>query len=466
MEDIIMFQKTSKILFTLLLAAFMMLGTLPANAKVSKAEADRLKNELTPAGAERVGNADGTIPAWTGGLKGIPEGITFQSGDTHPNPFADDKVLYTITAQNMDQYADKLSEGLKAQLKRYPDTFKMNVYPTRRSAAAPQKIYDNTYNNALTAELIDDGVNGFKNALGGYPFPIPKRGVEVIYNHLSRWQGYGYVANTTGFMVHGDGSRNSGGSGKYTWWFPYYVADSAEELDRLGNYQTAILIQYNNPARRKGEILLAKDRLDYSDVSRAAWQYLPGQRRIRRSPSVSYDTPNPTFGGWGTYDDSFMFNGQPDRFDWKIIGKKEMYVPYNNYDYSFADFDDLLTPNHENPEFVRWELHRVWEIEATVRPGFRHCYGKRVFWHDEDTWIALLKDNYDTRGNLWRFMYNLNKNRYDIPCVRAISTLNYDLTVATYNIGGLTKGEPPSYEVPDMDPQVFTAKNVRRLGKR
>ncbi|MGH8334730.1 MAG: DUF1329 domain-containing protein, partial [Pseudomonas fluorescens] len=119
------------------------------HAAVSSAEAQALKSSLTPLGAERAGNADGSIPAWTGGFTQVPAG--FQEGHRAFDPFKDDKPLYSVTAANMSQYADKLTDGVKQLLKDNPQTFKLDVYPTRRTAAAPQWIYDNTFKNATQA---------------------------------------------------------------------------------------------------------------------------------------------------------------------------------------------------------------------------------------------------------------------------------------------------------------------------
>ena len=52
------------------LIAVMALSVLAANvmAAVSPEEAAKLGTSLTPVGAEKAGNADGSIPAWTGGI--------------------------------------------------------------------------------------------------------------------------------------------------------------------------------------------------------------------------------------------------------------------------------------------------------------------------------------------------------------------------------------------------------------
>jgi len=147
---------------------------------------DLNKKELTPLGGEQAANADGSIPAWNGGITSAPADYT--PGDFHPNPFPDDKPLFTITAQNYKEYDSFLTAGQKKLFETYPDTYNMPVYQTRRTASNPQHVYDATKANALRAELVQGG-NGIKNAAIGVPFPIPKSGVEAIWNHVLRYRG-------------------------------------------------------------------------------------------------------------------------------------------------------------------------------------------------------------------------------------------------------------------------------------
>src|SRR5207302_332555 len=138
-------------------------------AAVSPEEAARLGAELTPLGGEKAGNADGSIPAWTGGLKSALEAgfPNYHPGDHYPDPYANDKPLLTINSANLTQYASKLTEGHKALFRKYAD-YKMLVYPTHRSAAVPQSVYDATKRNATTGKLVPDG-NGVTGAIGGVP---------------------------------------------------------------------------------------------------------------------------------------------------------------------------------------------------------------------------------------------------------------------------------------------------------
>lgn len=465
-----MYKKSSIIALAMVFTTFLICNTLPAHAKVSAQEAERLKKDLTPFGAERAGNSEGTIPAWDGGINDIPEGITFdpEGNMLPPDPYADDTILYTITAKNMEKYADRLSAGLKELFRKYPDTWKMNVYPTRRPFAAPQKIYDLTYQNALTAELINGGDDGIKGAFGGIPFPIPKNGAESIYNHILKYSGSGYVFDSTGRIVYSDGTRVTGGTGRYYFLLPYYAAQSSEKFfdGPLAGITSAAMVEYVEPARRKGEIVLAHEFLDYSQVDLAAWQYMPGQRRVRRAPNLLYDAPNPGQGGYATMDDGWMFNGQIDRFNWDIKGKKEMYVPYNCYAIEKASINDVTTPFHSNPDLIRWENHRVWEIEANLKESTRHCYSKRTLYQDEDSWLVLVHDKWDTRGELWRTAFCCSIQFYNTPCLRQRSAFYYDFQVNAYVASNL--GQEVEMNLRDIEPpiEMFTPQNIRKIGKR
>ncbi|HBO1995414.1 TPA: DUF1329 domain-containing protein [Pseudomonas aeruginosa] len=402
-----------------------------AQAAVSAEQAAELKNSLTPFGAERAGNAAGTIPAWQGGITQAPAG--FEPGKALVDPYADDKVQFTITAANYKQYAANLTPGQQAMFERFPETFEMPVYQTRRSFAAPQWVYDNTYQNALNAKLAE-GENGVQNAFGGVPFPIPQSGQQVIWNHQLRWMGQEMYKTYEGYTMYEDGSVRADG-GEIWEDYPYYDHDAG--LDNFDGNLVHLFAKYSEPARRKGEILLVTDPLDQTATARQAWQYIPGQRRVRRAPTVAYDTPSAN--GVTTYDDTYMYNGALDRYDWKLIGKEEIYIPYNNYKFMAAKengykAEDILQIGHPNPDLERWELHRVWVVEATLKDGKRHVYGKRTFYVDEDSWVVSFVDKYDNRGKLWRIAFPHLINDYQLPAVVMRAEINIDLLSNILNL--------------------------------
>jgi hypothetical protein len=443
-----------------------------ASAGVSQEEANRLKTDLTPMGAEKAGNADGTIPEWTGGLKETPAGITRNTGDFFQDPFADDKVLYSINAQNMDKYADKLNPGTIAMMKRYPDTFRLDVYQTRRTAACPEWVYENTFKNATRSYLTEDGL-AFHGAYGGVPFPIPTKGEHLIDNHVVRYNGgsrttEGYKAG----VVSASGKLTSSGGGLSIEQYPYYEKDNTlEAWEAAGGVRLNILNILKESARRKGELVAVRAFTDQSTKDTLIWAYMPGQRRVRRAPDRQYDAPQPSTNGFITMDDGFMFNGPIDRFDWKLIGKKEMYVPYNMYKFSEkGKGDEVLGAGHANPDYVRWELHRVWVLEATLKPGKRHCYGKRVFFLDEDSWTILLKDQYDNRGELWNTGVAITFNLYDIPGYSLLGWVTYDFTRKEYSAMPLMNWADKWYESTEGtmlgDQKMFSPEKLRKLGRR
>lgn len=445
--------------------ALITFSTSFAYAKVSEQEAAKLGNELTPVGAERSGNKAGTIPEWTGGMTTAPAGYQ-GSGHTRIDPFADEKPLFVIDANNYQQYADKLSAGQKAVFAKYPDSFKMPVYKTHRTAAAPQFIYDNTKTNALNAELKSGG-NGVKNAFGGYPFPIPKNGHEAIWNHLLRWTAQDDFYDFRSDTVYPNGEKTTGGG---IVWEKYPYFDQTKDAQSYNGNILQLLVQYDTPIRRKGEVILVRDAVNASETARQAWQYIPGQRRVRRAPTIAFDTPNAQFAGQSVYDEVFMYNGSPERYDWKLIGKKEMYVPYNNngiiaaFETKSGKLDDIQTPHHLNPDYARYELHRVWVVEGTLADGKRHVYGKRTFYLDEDSWGALMSDNYDGRGELWRVGFANVLNAYDVPATRMRAMYHVDLQNGAYVVNIIDRVPLKFYE--GEGNKFFTPSQVRKMSRR
>ena len=362
---------------------------------VSAADASKLKNELTPLGGERAGNADGSIPAWDGVLS---KASSDKVGDVPTSVFGDEKPLYVITPQNIEQFADKLTPGSIALMKKYPETFKIKVYPTHRTAIASQAVYDNTAKNADSCKYSATGP-ALEGCFGGTPFPIPKTGIEVVWNYIMRNEAESIEHGFKNLVVASDGTRSLATQNLNFYQYPYYYSDSSEkEWDgryMLQRFETLA------PAFKVGESLVIHDSIN-ADKPRAAWQYLVGQRRVRRAPTVGFDTPDFVASGANYFDEVEGLFGTPNRFDWKIIGKKEMIVPYNNNALVTASVEDAYTGHHYNPEVLRWELHRVWEVEATVTEGKRHAVPKRRYYFDEDSWIMLQMDGYDSEDNLWR----------------------------------------------------------------
>lgn len=446
---------------TLLSAGVMALSLVSASvyAAVSEEQAARLGDDLTPMGAERAGSEDGRIPAWDGGLSRPGEDMTRPG-----NPFPDDEPLYTITHDNLDEYRERLSPGQIGMFERY-DTFYIPVYETRRTSTYPQEIFDFIKQNATQASLVENGsgLEGFEMAV---PFPIPENGLEVIWNHLTRYRG-GKVERTVNQLpVQSNGRYEAVRLREQLVW-PEYLDGGREEAD--DNVLFYFLQQVLAPGRLTGTVLLVHDTIDQVREGRRAWIYNAGQRRVRRAPNVAYDGPGTAADGLRTSDQLDMFNGAPDKYDWELVGKKEMYIPYNNYKLLDTDleYSDIIMAGHENPEHTRYELHRVWHVEATLKEGERMIYSRRSFFIDEDTWTASVIDQYDGRGDLWRVSqaYHIQFYGNDVPWMAMDSV--YDLNNGRYISLGLAN-EESEYMNFDITPRRsdFSTNALRRMGIR
>jgi len=442
-------------------AVALLMGTSGAIAAVSADQAARLGRDLTPMGAEKAGNADRTIPEWTGGITTPPAG--YKVGDHHPDPYAADRPLFQITPANYQQHADKLTVGQQGMFAKYP-SFRMDIYPTRRSASFPQRTYEYTKRNATTAKLIGEG-DGVTDAAEGVPFPIPQNGAEVIWNHKMKFKGIAAMrwANQAAPTA----------SGQYT------LIRIREEL--LGLYYKPgntiadinnILIYFyqvvESPARLAGQVLLVHETLNQVEQNRQAWVYNPGQRRVRRAPNVAYDNPGTASDGLRTNDMTDMFNGALDRYNWKLVGKKEMYVPYNSYKAHAKGikYDDLIKPGHINPDYLRYELHRVWVVDATLKPGMRHINSRRTFYVDEDSWQILIIDHYDGRGQMWRYSEAPSINYYDVPTFWTTLETHHDLQSGRYIVSGLDNNETMYDYSFQTTPENYSPQALRTRGIR
>jgi len=226
--------------------------------------------------------------------------------------------------------------------------------------------------------------------------------------------------------------------------------------------------EVESPARLAGNILLVHETLNQVEQPRQAWIYNPGQRRVRRAPNVAYDNPGTASDGLRTNDMTDMFNGAMDRFNWTTVGKKEMYVPYNSYKAHAPDVtpDDFVRPGHLNPALFRYELHRVWIVDAVLKPGMRHINSRRTYYLDEDSYQILMIDHYDKRDQLWRFSEAHCINYYDLPTFWSTIEVHYDLQAGRYVAQGLDNQDPVNTFDVDMSPADFTPQALRTRGRR
>lgn len=433
-----------------------------AAAAVSDQEAAQLGKDLTPVGAEKAGNKDGTIPKWEGGVaKG-----KLKLGDPRVDPFAADKPLFTIDASNVDKYKDKLSAG-QIELIKTRKGYRMDIYPTHRSCGYPDSVYGQTKVNATLAKLTGDGKDNLEKAVGGgFPFAIPKNGAEAVWNHRLRWQGEGRVEFYQTNFINPDGSFY--GLAQDQWVTTPFASAKVKSPEEVGGVQLKLLNVATAPASRTGEIILAHYFLGKSND---AWMYFPGQRRVRRLPAFEYDNPIPGYENLETADQYPMFSGALDRYDWKLVGKQEMYVPYNSFKFvAKRPVKEVYEGLFPKRDLMRYELHRVWKVEATVKQGMRHMFAKRTFYLDEDTWMILAADQYDAQGKLWRVMEGSLYPAVELGACVSQEFMSWDLTVNRYMAENSTQEAKATDWLAGSEGRIdvkrFESDELRRAGDR
>jgi len=448
------------------IAIGLLLGGLSAAsyAAVNPEEAQKLGQSLTAVGAIQAGNADGSIPPYEGGLRDAPEG--FQPGSGFwVDPFKDEQPLYRITSENMAEHADLLSAGQKEVLQRNPEYY-MDVYPSHRTAAYPKDIEEASIRNATTCSTHNEGLALDPNCRGGIPFPIAQNGNEMMWNLLVRYNDGKFGTTTSAsntWVVDRNGSVTRTATQATFVERPYYQTDIPGRDPQLFYRVYSVT---KAPARKAGELTGLMDFLDPTEQPRRAWSYTPGQRRVKLAPEFNYDTPVGSMGGLELFDELFMFSGVQDRFDFKLVGRKEMLIPYNAYKFYF-NCDDQFRTSHANPACERWERHRVWEVEATLKPGMRHVYSKRTYYLDEDTFGAGLYDAWDQNGELYRSMMMGGVQFYDHDIPYIVKHTIFDFNKGMYGI--INDGMDGGYKVltearseRELNPEAIVSRESQR----
>ena len=451
---------------TLLKICFIcVLASLPAAnlwAGPKPEQLERLQADLTPVGAQRAGNADGRIPAWTGGMSQSPDG--YQPGMIHLDPYAGEIPLGRISASNVEEYASHLTPGQMAMLRKYDQSYFLDIYPTHRSAAFPQRIYDKTAANGVSGHLTPDG-EGVLEVSEGFPFPFPENGRELIWNHKLKYKGQGSLRSLNLINATAGGSyqlvkMNIEVLGRY------HQPDAT--LQSIDNRLLYLLQTIVSPSRLAGTLLLVHETVNQAQRPRDVWTYNPSQRRVIRAPNVAYDNPSVATDGLSVSDMADMFNGAMDRFDWTLKGQREIYVPYNSYNIhaSASDYKNIVLPGHLEPTLLRYELHRVWVVEARLRDGARHINPRRTYYLDEDSYQVLLVEHYDKRDELWRFSEAHPIMYYEVPTLWTTVETHHDLQSGRYVSYRQDNSDGVAQFNLDLSPNQFSPQALRRKGRR
>lgn len=426
---------------------------------------------LTPSGAERGGNKDATIPAW----EGAPAAGAWTYGKKRLDSFKykDDKPQFSIDSSNVEKYADKLSPGQIATIKQVPG-FKMDVYPSRRTCGIPDFVADNTKKNIGTAKLGTDGWSLKEAVVPGFPFAQPKSGVEAMWNAKMRYRGVAidYHSITTAVSPRKGSTEWIKAESEQTVFFPW-GSKGSRQLSSLPPVEQNVYFAYRAPTALAGGALAITIFLD--QPSTETFYYFPGQRRVRRMPSYAYDSPQVGFENQYTLDEPYVLQGTIDRFDWKLVGKKEMYVPYNAFGaYDFgAKFDDVVKPEALASSHRRYELHRVWVVEATVKAGTRHVAPRRTFYLDEDSWNMVLADDYDGQGKVFKVREGYPIPVYETGTCDVSAFAQYNLTEGrlVFDLSSAGGGKDMKWVVdpgngPRYKSSFYSADNLRAISDR
>lgn len=455
--------------------ALCLLAMGSASAAVTAEEARQLGTTLTEFGADKASSKDGSIPAYTGGLARLPA-YDPKTMSTYIDPFKDEKPLYSVDGKNAAQYDALLMTGTKAMLKQYP-SFKLDVYQSHRTFRYSASALQNTVKNATTAKLTGEvegdalsGADAGNLPFAGIPFPIPKTGYEVLWNHTARYSaavshnvGQGYLVDSAGRTI------DLPGTNEYFLhpWYDIKGTLRRQTFDALFGFSATL----TSPPSSAGIVFLSYYTGDAADRGQRVWFYTPGQRRVRLAPEFSYDVPIASYGGVTVWDDIYGYLGRMDRFDFKLVGKKELLIPYNTFGVTNTmAVADFLGPKHVNPSAVRWEKHRVWVVDGTRKAGARHAYSRRTFYVDEDCWCIVASETYDNSGALWRVSNYYTFPTYDTGGFNNETWSTNDLVKGNYfvlNTGHKEKGNSiRSYETAEGLPIALTPQAVASTGVR
>ncbi len=446
-------------LFSTLKHSVMVLGVLISAALAAPTHAGA---DLTTVGAEQGGNAEGTIPEWTGGITKTPAG--YSPGDRHPDPFAEDQSLFTIDHASMREYAENLSAGHLALLEQFPSSFRIVVYPSRRSASHPEHVLDSTNQYKSQARIVDNGA-GLEGSVIGIPFPQPENGEQAIWNTLTSYKGGGVRRHINSATVNGKGKYTLS---KAVQEVVYPRQTKGITLDSFDGVLVRGINTISAPRNAAGTMALYHVPLNTAKGDRNAWIYVAKKRRVSRTPNLEGSAPAAVSNGVHLIDQNGMFSGKITDFNWSLKGKKELYVPYNAYRlHSEATTPkDIIQPGHINSDLARYELHRVWVIEAIRKSGIDHPHQRRIYYADEDSWRILLAEHYDDRGTLDRFSESHTINYYEVPVLAPTLETHYQMGGERYFVSGLDNQDEVNDYTFHKDAGYFQPNSLKRKAKR
>ena len=379
--------------------------------------------------------------------------------NSYPDPYPDDEIIFTITSKNYSDFSENfLTSGQIEMFKKYPETFKMNVYNSRRSCAVPPEVNELTISNAI---LTDEG-EGIEGIVGSIPFPKPTEALHHVWNHILRYRGVEISGSSPFFIIDPDGSRILG-AGKAiakNYWNPF--------TKNQKGLQGMLMTKVTHPPRLADASALVIESLNAFKSPRKAWVYNPGTRRVRRAPDIAYDYKPSASQGLTTTDQFDGFNGAKDRYNWKNLGIQARLMPYNAYKFHETPMEEVLNPFHVDQDFLRYELVNVNVVKAELKNDKRHIIPKRVMYFDVDSHNMLVEETFDANSEIMAYREFPIINFYDQPMCLSIHSATYDFATRRYQLASVRSIDIPKIEWRLEEPhneRMFTPEGLKRFAK-
>ena len=379
--------------------------------------------------------------------------------NSYPDPFPDDQIILTIDKDNYAKYSGSiLTPGQIEMFETYPETFKMHVYPSRRSCAVPPEVLELTETNAI---LTDEG-EGLDGVVGSIPFPKPTEALHHVWNHILRYRGVNIYGSSPFFIVNPDSSRTFGAGEALAinYWNPFVANEKG--------LQGMLMSKVTHPPRLADASLLVIESLNAFKTPRRAWAYNPGTRRVRRAPDIAYDYKPSANQGLTTTDQFDGFNGAKDRYNWSFKGTSKKLMPYNAYEFHETSIEELLTPYHVNQEFLRYELVNVNIVQADLKLDKRHIIPHRTMYFDLDSHNMLVEETFDDEYEIIAYREFPLINFYDQPMCLSIHSATYDFATRRYQLTNVRSKDIPKIQWrldEPHDEKLFTPEGLKRFAR-
>jgi hypothetical protein len=379
--------------------------------------------------------------------------------NSYPDPFSKDQIIFTIDKNNYASYVNEiLTPGQIEMFETYPASFKMHVYPSRRSCSVPPEVTNLTKENA---KLTDNG-EGLEGVVGSIPFPKPTEALHHVWNHILRYRGVDIHGSSPFFIVNPDGTitYGAGEAIAINYWNPFVRNDKG--------LQGMLMSKVTHPPRLADASLLVIESLNALKTPRRAWVYNPGTRRVRRAPDIAYDYKPSANQGLTTADQFDGFNGAKDRYNWSLIGVQKRLMPYNAYKFHETITDEFLTPYHVNQDYLRYELVNVAVVKADLKSDKRHILPHRIMYFDIDSHNMLVEETYDEKKEIMAYREFPVINFYDQPMCLSIHSATYDFATRRYQLTNVRSLDIPKIQWRLEEPlneKDFTPEGLKRYAR-